>query len=117
MSEDTALLSEMMLQAEVFCADIESRAQDMPQTPDQDELRLKISQCRGALSQLQTYYDENTLTIAEPLVRADFRSLTISLLWVAFRAGPLVDFKLFRKVVLIVSGFTHLLIDEATRKS
>lgn len=110
MSEDTTLLAEMMLQAEVFCSQIEARAQDSPQTAEQDELRLKISQCRGALAELQSRHDVDKLMISNPWVRADFRSLVMSLLWVAFRAGPLIDSKLFRKLVQIESGFTYLLI-------
>ena len=113
MTDDTALLAEMMLQAEMFCGRIEAGAQDRPKGPDQDELRLKISQCRSALRQLQNYHDEDKLTISNAAVRADSRSLVMSLLWVAFRAGALVDFKLFRKLVQIESGFTYLLINEA----
>jgi hypothetical protein len=116
MSDETALLAEMMLHAEMFCAQIEGRAQDRPRNSEQDELRLKIGQCRGALAQLQTYHDADTLQISNPSVRADFRSLVMSLLWVAFRAGSLVDFKLFRKLVQIESGFTYLLINEAGKK-
>jgi hypothetical protein len=40
----------------------------------------------------------------------------MSLLWVAFRAGSLVDFKLFRKLVQIESGFTYLFINEVSGK-
>jgi hypothetical protein len=116
MSEDTVLLAEMMLQAEVFCTQIEERAQDSPKTAEQEELRLKISQCRGALAELQSWHDVNKLMISNPWVRADFRNLVISLLWVVFRGGPLVDFKLFRKLVQIESGFTYLLVNVAGRR-
>lgn len=111
MTEETALLAELMLQAEVFCAEIESRLQDTSQTVLKDDLRLKISQCRGALLPLQSCYDDDKLMISNPAVRADFRTLVMSLLWTVFRAGPLVDFKLFRKLVQIESGFTFLLIN------
>lgn len=111
MNGETALLAELMLQAEVFCAEIESRANDRGRAPVQDDLRLKLSLCRGALSQLQSCYDDDSLTIANPSVKADFRMLVMSLLWVSFRAGLLVDFKLFRKLVQIESGFTYLLIN------
>ncbi len=40
----------------------------------------------------------------------------MSLLWVAFRAGTRVDFKLFRKLIQIESGFTYLLINEADKE-
>jgi hypothetical protein len=116
MKEDTALLAEMMLQAEVFCSQIEARAQDSPRTAEQDELRLKISQCRGALAELQGWYDKNKLMVSNPWVRADFRNLVMLLLWVAFWAGTLIDFKLFRKLVQIESGFTYLLVDAAGKR-
>ena len=41
----------------------------------------------------------------------------LSLLWVAFMAGALVDFELFRKLVQIQSGFTYLLNNEAGKNS
>ena len=84
-----------MPQGEMFCGQSESRAQDRPRNSEQDQLRLKIGQCRGALAQLQSYYDADKLKISDLSVRADFRSLVMSLLWVAFRASSLVDFKLF----------------------
>ena len=65
--------------------------------------------------QLQTYHDEDQLMIANPSVRSDFRTLIMSLLWVAFRARTLVDYKLFRKLVQIESGFTYLLISYASK--
>jgi hypothetical protein len=114
--DDTALLSEMMLQSEVFCNEIAWRTEDTPPTSEKEELRLRLGQCRGALAQLQTYHNANLLKISEPLVRADFRTLVISLLWLAFRAAPQIDFKLYRKLIQIESGFTYLLNIEAGRK-
>ena len=114
MDDQTNLLAEMMLHAEVYCGEIENLAKNLVTTSNSDELRLKISQCQGALSQLQSYYDENSLSIHDPRVAASFRSLVMSLLWVTFRAGSLVDYKLFRKIVQIESGFTYLLISRNT---
>ena len=114
MRQDTDLLAEMMLQAEVFCTRIEAAAIGRLRKADNDELRLKISQCRGALGTLQGYYEANKLTIDSPAVCANFRQLVMSLLWVTFRAGSIVDRRLFRKLVQIESGFTYLLINSLT---
>jgi hypothetical protein len=75
---------------------------------------LKISQCRGALTQLQAKFENDKLTIDDALVCADFRTLVMSLLWVNFAGRLLIDFKLFRKLVQIESGFTYLLIGRKT---
>lgn len=112
MTDETALLAELMLQAEVFCAEIESRSQDRRQIAFENDLLLKISQCRGALFRLQNCYDDDKLMISNPVVGAEFRVLVMALLWISFKAGPLVDFKLFRKLIQIESGFTYLLIKQ-----
>lgn len=110
MNDAIALLSEMMLQAEVFCSAVADRATDLPRNEEQDELRLKIGQCRGGIARLQALYDGDCLKIENAEVRAEFRQLILALLWVAFRARGVVDFKLFRKVVQIEAGFTYLLL-------
>ena len=110
MDEEVALLSELMLQTEVFCARLEAGMVDIPNSDDKIEFRLRLSQCRGILSQLQQLYDDDKLTVDHPLTAATFRQLVMSLLWVSFRGRELVDYKLYRKVVQIESGFTHLLI-------
>jgi hypothetical protein len=117
MDDETSLLAELMLQAEMFCSGLDSSADDMAKLPDGDEFRLKISQCRGFLSQLQERYDEDKLDIDDPLTTATFRQLIMCLMWVAFRAGGFVDYKLFRKLVQIESGFTYLMISRPHRKS
>ena len=117
MDEETALLTELMLQAEIFCSRVESGADDLPDMPAKDEFRLKISQCRGSLSELQKLLDEDKLTIDNALTAATFRQLIMSLMWVSFRARDLVDYRLFRKLVLIESGFTYLLVTGRKRKS
>lgn len=110
MSDEVELLAELMLQSEVFCSRVEAGARRRPPQRDHDELRLKISQCRGALRNLQSLYEADQLTIETPAVRGDFRCLIMSLLWIAFLAGSLVDRRLFRRLVQIESGFTYLLI-------
>ena len=109
--EDTLTLAELLLHAEQFCLRVESAVADSaPALDDQTELRLKISQCRGALAVLQQAYVEDELTIENAAVRADFRTLLLALLWVTFRARHALDHRLFRMVVMIEAGFTHLLI-------
>jgi hypothetical protein len=108
--EDTSTLSELMLCADQFCSKIESIAQDLAPTREQEELRLKVGQCRMVLGQLQQFFDENKLTIENAAVRAHVRHLVTALLWIAFHARSKIDFKLFRKLVLIESRFTYLLI-------
>ena len=111
MADDTSLLAEMMLQAELFCAQIETATKESARSSEGDELLLKISQCRGALAQLQKHYEEESLTIENATACAVFRHLVMCLMWVGFRAGSSVDFKLFRKLIQIESGFTYLLIN------
>lgn len=114
-TEDTALLSELMLHAEMFCSRIEAAAKRLPVSGDQAELRLKIGQCRGALAVLQKRFDDDQLTVADPTVATDFRHLVMGLLWVSFQARNIVDRRLFGKLVQIESGFTYLLIASSRR--
>ena len=116
MSEETALLAELMLHSDVFCTAVEAEgARRLP--PDKvDPIRLKISQSRGILAHLQKEYDDDRLTISDPAICADFRSLIMSLLWVNFLAQELIDQKMFRKLVLIESSFTYLLIARLKRR-
>jgi hypothetical protein len=109
MREDTVTLAEMMLSAEQFCSKVETAAQDLAPTPEQEDLRLKLNQCRTLLIQLQALYDEDELTIENAAARAGFRHLVMALLWAAFGARRVIDFKTFRKVVMIESSFTYLL--------
>jgi hypothetical protein len=108
--EDTSTLSELMLSADQFCSKIESIAQDLAPTREQEELRLKVAQCRMVLGQLQKFFNENKLTVENASVRGDVRHLVTALLWIAFHARSNIDYKLFRKLVMIESSFTYLLI-------
>lgn len=113
MREDTATLVEMMLSAEQFCSKVETAAQDLAPTPEQGDLRLRLNQCRTLLTQLQALYDEDKLMIENASARATFRHLLMALLWTAFGARRVIDFKTFRKVVMIESSFTYLLISRS----
>jgi|KBSMisStaDraftv2_1062788.scaffolds.fasta_scaffold989398_1 hypothetical protein len=115
LSERDALLVELMLQAELFCSQIERLGKKKLPLSEVHALLLKISQCRGALTQLQAKFENDELTIEDPLVCADFRTLVMSLLWVHFFARKFTDFKLFRRLVQIESGFTYLLAGRKNR--
>jgi len=93
-----------MLQAEVFCAQVEAVSKKDLSLSDMHALNLKINQCRGELVHLQELYETDNLTINDPAVCADFRRLVMSLLWVNFLGRSSIDFKLFRKLVQIESG-------------
>ena len=110
--DEAALLPELLLQSELICSSLEARIQDMPQGRDLDELRFKISQCRGTLSELQSLFDNGQLLLSHRPTAANFRQLVISLMWVLFYARTSVDFRLFRKLVGIESTLTFLLINE-----
>ena len=110
MNEDTETLAELMLHAEQFCSKIEDVAKDRAATPEEKELRIKIGQCRTQLTYLQEVFNDGKLNIENPRVRADFRQLVMALLWIAFYARGAIDFRIFRVLVMIESGFTYLLV-------
>ncbi|SRR5260370_25647154 len=110
MNEDTETLAELMLHADQFCSRVEDATKDVAPTPDEKELRTKIGQCRTQLAYLQEVFNDGKLNIENPRVRADFRQLVMALLWVAFYARGAVDFRIFRMLVRIESGFTYLLV-------
>ena len=99
-----------MLHAEQFCSRVEEATKDVAPTAEHGELRLKIGQIRNQLAQLQEIFDDDKLSIENPRVRADFRQLVMALLWVAFYARTAIDFRIFRMLVRIESGFTYLLV-------
>ncbi len=71
---------------------------------------LKIGQCRNQLAYLQEVFNDGKLNIENPRVRADFRQLVMALLWISFYARSAIDFRIFRMLVMIESGFTYLLV-------
>jgi len=109
MSEDTSILTKIMLQADVFCSLVEGSL-TKNNSPRNTEARLKIAQCRAAISYLQGIYEDGQLTFDHQPVGETFRHLVMSLMWVSFY-GRQVDHELFRKLVLIESGFTFLLLN------
>ena len=59
MSEDTATLTELMLHADQFCSKIEAAMKDVAPSPEQEELRTKLGQCRAQLVYLQNVLDDS----------------------------------------------------------
>ena len=113
MSEDSETVAELMLHAEQFCSRVEEATKDVAPIAEHGELRIKIGQIRNQLTELQEIFNDGKLSIENPRVRADFRQLVMALLWVAFYARTAIDFRIFRMLVRIESGFTYLLV---TRK-
>jgi hypothetical protein len=109
MNEDTETLAELMLHADRFCSKVEDAIKDVAPIPEEKDLRTKIGQCRNQLAYLQEVFNDNKLNIENPRVRAEFRQLVMALLWVAFYARAAIDFRVFRMLVQIESGFTYLL--------
>ena len=111
--EKTIPLAELMFCAERFCLKVESAIADCAPEPENDkELALKIGLCRNLLVQLQHAYDEDELKIENMSVRADFRTLVLTLLWVGFRARRAIDYRMFRMLVLVQAGFNDLLMNQ-----
>ncbi len=110
MDSDAETLFEMMLASDRFCSEIGSAIEDLAPSRDQEDLRLKIAQCRALLQQLRVSYDEDKLTPENAAVLGHFRQLILALIWVAYHARENITFKQFRMLVMIESGFTYLLI-------
>jgi hypothetical protein len=109
-SEDSETVAELMLHAEQFCSRVEEATKDVAPIAEHSELRIKIGQIRNQLTELQEIFNDGKLSIENPRVRADFRQLVMALLWVAFYARTAIDFRIFRMLVRIESGFTYLLV-------
>lgn len=115
MREEDAILVELLLQSELFCRRIETVVKSALVSADLRVLRLKLSHVRRALAHLQEEYENDVLAIENPVTCADFRTLIISLMWLAFLSRVVMDRKTFRKLVLIESSFTYLLTREIRR--
>jgi hypothetical protein len=111
--EDSETVAELMFHAEQFCSRVEEATKDVAPIAEHAELRIKMGQIRNQLTELQEFFNDGKLSIENPRVRADFRQLVMALLWVAFYARTAIDFRIFRMLVRIESGFTYLLV---TRK-
>jgi starch phosphorylase len=109
MKEDTETLAELMLHAEQFCSKVENAMEDVAPLAEQTELRLKLGQCKNQLVYLQEFYNAGNLSIESAEVRAIFRQLVTALLWIAFYARSAIDYKTYRRLVLIEHGFAYLL--------
>lgn len=103
-------LSDLMFRAEQFCSTAEMRSAK----PSQERLRLKIGECRNLIAELQTAYNEDRLTLADSLVKAQFRFLIMALIWVMFEARDVIDHKRCAWLVSMESTFTFLLIGRTT---
>ena len=110
MKDNPEILAELMLHAEQFCSRVEEAMKDVAPIAEQGELRTKIGQIRNQLASLQELFNEGNLNLENPTVRADFRHLIIALLWVAFYARSAIDYRTFRRLVLIEASFTYLLV-------
>ena len=110
MKEDTETLAELMFHAEQFCSKVDDAIKDVAPVSEEKELRTKIGQCRNQLAYLQEVFNDGKLNIENPRVRADFRQLVMALLWISFYARSAMDFRIFRMLVMIESGFTYLLV-------
>ena len=110
MNEDTETLAELMLHADHFCSKVENALKDVAPIAEEQDLRLKIGQCRNQLAYLQEVFNDGKLHMENPIVRADFRQLVMALLWISFYARSAIDFRMFRMLVLIESSFTYLLV-------
>jgi hypothetical protein len=108
-SEETETLAELLLSADLFCSKIEIAAKSIGASGEKTELRTKLGQCRTQLAHLQNVLDEENLYLEEPSVRADFRHLLMLLMWLSYYARTVIDYKLFRRLVVIESTFTYLL--------
>ena len=111
MKEDTETLAGIDASCGIkFCSKVEAATKDVAPNPEEKELRTKNGQCRNQLAYLQELHDDGKLNIENPRVRADFRQLVMALMWVAFYARSAIDFRIFRMLVMIESGFTYLLV-------
>jgi hypothetical protein len=109
-NEDSKTLAELMLHAEHFCSKVEEATKDVAPIAEENELRIKIGQIRNQLAALQELFNDGKLSIENPEVRIDFRQMVIALLWVTFYARSAIDYKTFRRLVLIEASFTYLLV-------
>lgn len=110
MRNDTDTLEALMLRSDLFCCSVERKLAALPPCNAFEEARLKIGQCRGVLTRLQSLFEEDKLSIGNATVRAHTRHLIMAMMWVAHHARTVVDYKTFRMLVIIESTFTFLLI-------
>src|SRR4051812_23114070 len=100
-----------MIQVERFCTRVQSLVDDRPGDSDTEAFRLKLNQSRSMLADLQRFYNEDKLGVENAAVRSEFRCLIISLLWVAFHARKIIDYKTFRMLVSSEAAFSLVIED------
>lgn len=106
----TQTLAELLFHAEQFCLRVDKARDDRAlSSADGEELRLKIGQARNIIAVLQQAFDDDELFVDHAPVRANFRHLIMSLLWVSFYGRDLLDFRTYRMLVMIESSYTLLL--------
>ena len=103
-------LAEMMFHAQRFCSKVEDAVKDAAPISQEEDLRIKIGQCRNQFVHLQKLFEDDKLNIENPRVRAEFRQRVMALLWISFYARSAIDFKTFRMLIMIESSFTYLLV-------
>lgn len=111
MDDDTETLAAILIQADRFCMSVQALIEDSAPDCETEELRLKLNQSRTLLRNLQALYNDDRLSVAEPATRAGLRFLLTSLMWVAFRARRIINFKTFRMLVTVEAAFTAVLTD------
>ena len=104
-------LTQIMLEAEIFCSQIRETL-GKARTIKHEELRLRLDQCRGALEYLQSLYEDGTLNVEHRPVLEAFRHLVKSLMWVSYHRGEKIHFELFLDLVQIQESFASLLIEQ-----
>lgn len=101
-----------MLAADRFCRHAKATTDKNSRETEWEELKLKISQCRGILMELQEAYNNEKLTVENTLVRMQFRNLITGLLWIGFHMRHVIDRKIFRRLIVMESAFTYVLSNE-----
>jgi hypothetical protein len=112
MTEEIFTLPEMMLYADQFLCRVEAASKGKLNISDATELQLKIGQCRNLLVPLQNALNEDQLNFSDEIVQEEFRTLVLILHWIAFYARNVIDYRTFRRLVLVDAGFTRLLMRE-----
>jgi hypothetical protein len=110
MTEEIFTLPEMMLYADQFLCRVEAASKGKVTISDAAELQLKIGQCRNLLVPLQNALNEDRLSFSDEIVQEEFRTLVLILHWITFYARNVIDYRTFRKLVLVDAGLTRLLI-------
>ena len=77
-------LAEMMFHAQRFCSKVEDAVKDAAPISHEEDVRIKIGQCRNQFVHLQKLFEDDKLNIENPRVRAEFRQRVMAFLWISF---------------------------------